>query len=256
MYLNAYQADLLGRIMATLAEPHTEAEVRAQLGRHMLELLNAQHYASYVWDAGAGRFDMGLSINMDPANLGRYERYYQFHDPITLRLQQHRRAVRVNDVMRQADLKRTEFFNDFLARDGLYWGINLYAWAGDQNIGDMRIWRDRRREDFSRDEAQLLDLVRPALTAALLRCRIARGDAPHEAPSRPSSPACGDESAALARLSPREGHVARLVAQGLTDKAIAQRLAISVTTVRTHLDNAFRKLGVANRVMLARRLGG
>jgi hypothetical protein len=68
--------------------------------------------------------------------------------------------------MPQCDLVRTEFFNDFLARDGLHWGVNLYAWVGDQNIGDMRIWRDRRHENFSSDDLQLLDLMRPVFTAA------------------------------------------------------------------------------------------
>ena len=100
----------------------------------MLDLLGAQHYASYVWDPLEQRFDGGTHINMDPANLDRYVSYYQHHDPITPSLQKHRQAVRVTDVMPQSQLRRTEFFNDFLARDGLYWGVNLYAWSGERNI--------------------------------------------------------------------------------------------------------------------------
>ena len=171
MYLSTHQTHLLANVMTTLAEPHCEREIRERVGRLMLDLLQAQFYASYVWDGQAGRFDAGVQINMDPANLERYDSYYQFHDPITHQLQRHRQAVRVNDVMPQTALKQTEFFNDFLARDGLYWGINLYAWSGHQNIGDMRIWRDRRRANFTRDEMLILDLVRPALVAALARSR-------------------------------------------------------------------------------------
>ena len=47
----------------------------------------------------------------------------------------------------------------------------------------------------------------------------------------------------------------QLVAQGLADKEVAHRLGISITTVRTHLDHVFRKLGVSNRVTLIRRVG-
>ena len=127
MHLTGRQADVLGRVMSTLAEPHVEADIRSELGVLMLDLLGAQFYASYVWNDALVCFDSGVQINMDAANLLQYERYYQFHDPITLKLQQHRRAVRVTDVLAQEHLSRTEFFNDFLARDGLHWGVNLYA---------------------------------------------------------------------------------------------------------------------------------
>ena len=157
--------------MTTLAEPHEEREIRIRVGELMLDLLGAQHYASYVWDDTQQCFDRGVQLNMDPANLAQYQRHYQYHDPITLKIQQHRRAVRVTDVLPQSQLRRTEFFNDFLARDGLYWGVNLYAWQADRNIGDMRIWRDRKRENFTRDDLEILDLVRPALVAALHRSR-------------------------------------------------------------------------------------
>ena len=239
MFLDGRQTELLGRVMTTLAEPHEERDIRVQVGSLMLDLLQAQFYASYVWDSELQRFDSGVHLHMDSANLARYDTYYQFHDPITLTLQQHRSAVRVTDVMPQRELMRTEFFNDFLARDGLHWGVNLYAWSGECNIGDMRIWRDRRRGDFSRDDLELLDLVRPALVAALQR---SRGGATAVLPA----------SRLEARLSAREREVARLAATGLGDKEIARCLGISPTTVRTHIDNAYRKLGVNNRVALAR----
>ncbi|WP_046111336.1 helix-turn-helix transcriptional regulator [Aquincola tertiaricarbonis] len=251
MYLSRCRADVLARVMGTLAEPLQEQQVRLQLGRLMLQLLDAQFFASYVWDEAGQRFGRGVHLEMDPANLAGYERYYQFHDPITLRMRQHRRAVRATDVMAQPALRRTEFFNDFLARDGLHWGINLYAWDGADNIGDMRIWRDRRHANFSDDDRDLLDLVRPAFVAALRRSRTAP-----PAPTAPPVPAAEPEDGAIAArlLSTRERQVAGLAAQGLPDKVIAQRLGIAVTTVRTHLEHAFRKLEVPNRAALAHRL--
>lgn len=248
MYLSRCRADVLARVMGTLAEPLHEQQVRLQLGTLMLQLLGAQFFASYVWDEAGQRFGHGVHLEMDPANLARYEQHYQFHDPITLQMRQHRRAVRATDVMPPPALRRTEFFNDFLARDGLHWGINLYAWHGAENIGDMRIWRDRRHADFSDDDRDLLDLVRPAFVAALRRSRGASHGA-SEAQPQP-------EGSAATLLSARERQVAGLAAQGLPDKAIAQRLGISITTVRTHLEHAFRKLDVPNRAALAHRLRG
>lgn len=45
------------------------------------------------------------------------------------------------------------------------------------------------------------------------------------------------------RLTPREREVAQLLAEGRTNREIAQRLAISVKTVETHRTQLMRKLG-------------
>jgi DNA-binding NarL/FixJ family response regulator len=51
-------------------------------------------------------------------------------------------------------------------------------------------------------------------------------------------------------LSPREAEVLREVAQGATNAEIAQRLYISLSTVKTHLAVLMTKLGARNRVEL------
>lgn len=54
-----------------------------------------------------------------------------------------------------------------------------------------------------------------------------------------------------ANLSPREGEVLQLVAQGATNKEIADSLFISENTVKTHLQNILDKLHLANRSQAA-----
>ncbi|MEY9856247.1 DNA-binding CsgD family transcriptional regulator [Catenulispora sp. GAS73] len=53
-------------------------------------------------------------------------------------------------------------------------------------------------------------------------------------------------------LSRREQTVARLVVQGLTNQQIAKRIRCSPETVKFHLRNIFRKLGIGSRVEIAR----
>src|ERR1035438_9971200 len=174
MFLSAAQSRTLSRLMVTLAEPHGEAEVREKIGMQLLELLGADYYASYVWDPARGVFGSRVALNMSDRNLRCYEAYYQYHDPTTSHMQQRREATLVEQVMPQSQLVKTEFFNDFLYRDGLYWGVNLYAWDGDQNIGDMRIWRSSKRERFGAETLGLLELIKPAFVAALKRARSDR----------------------------------------------------------------------------------
>ncbi|UFS99610.1 helix-turn-helix transcriptional regulator [Nocardia huaxiensis] len=53
------------------------------------------------------------------------------------------------------------------------------------------------------------------------------------------------------RLTPRELEIARLAADGLPNRDIAERLVLSVRTVENNLHIAYQKLGVANRSELS-----
>ena len=55
---------------------------------------------------------------------------------------------------------------------------------------------------------------------------------------------------ALETLTPREQDITRLVAQGLTNKEIAERLFLSEGTVRNNIVVVMEKLGVTNRTQL------
>jgi DNA-binding CsgD family transcriptional regulator len=55
-----------------------------------------------------------------------------------------------------------------------------------------------------------------------------------------------------AGLSAREVEVLRLVAQGLTDAEVAERLFLSPRTVSQHLRSVYNKLGVSSRTVATR----
>jgi predicted ATPase/DNA-binding CsgD family transcriptional regulator len=52
-------------------------------------------------------------------------------------------------------------------------------------------------------------------------------------------------------LTPREHQIAKLVAEGLTNRQIAQRLVIAPGTVKTHVERILGKLGMNTRVQIA-----
>jgi len=65
-----------------------------------------------------------------------------------------------------------------------------------------------------------------------------------------------DDDAAFAveeTLTPREVQVLELLAEGLPNKAIAERLGISDQTVKFHVSSISGKLGAANRTDAVRR---
>jgi DNA-binding CsgD family transcriptional regulator len=65
-----------------------------------------------------------------------------------------------------------------------------------------------------------------------------------------------DQRHGYSALTPAERDVVRLVAEGGTNRQVAEQLFISPHTVNTHLRNAFTKLGVRSRLELARLVAG
>ena len=79
--------------------------------------------------------------------------------------------------------------------------------------------------------------VHPTLTRALLR-DLSPAPASDQAPTEP--------------LTPREIDVLRLIAQGYTNRQVAEKLHVSVRTVESHRANLTGKLGIASRAELVR----
>jgi DNA-binding CsgD family transcriptional regulator len=252
MNLSQKETGIVFKIMHELTRSRDATELRRSVGMLLLRLLDAQYLASYVWDPASRQFVDRVSINMDDANLGNYESYFQFRDPITPTLQRRRTATCVSEIIDRKRFERTEFFNDFLSRDGLHYGVNFYAYAGGHSIGDLRIWRGRNKEDFSRRDVQILDAIGVAFTQALINCRLAA------APGEPSADV--DVLARIERignkasLTPRQKEIVASILFGNSDRAIADELCISLPTVRTHVQMIYQKLGVSSRTQLARRL--
>jgi len=330
--LSGGEVKLLFGIIEKLSASHDQDALRKDIFNDLLDLLKSDFIASFIWNDEQRVFENEVFLNMEPSNIARYDRHFQFHDPITFLLQKRRKATLVCEVMPQKELEKTEFFNDFLMRDGLHHGINAYAYDGDLNIGDLRIWRTKHRPDYGKRDAALLDTILPYFRNALRNARslaaaranketwqqlfelteralflfdekgrlvhrnevsqalernlpkeefrsfyklvlsLARKDlsqtrwgsfflsslevnsAHNGGPQRaiiayPSGAPSIDRTLLTQKhgLSRREAEISLLICKGLTDKEIAEILAASFSTVRTHIKHIFAKLDVTTR---------
>jgi DNA-binding NarL/FixJ family response regulator len=78
-------------------------------------------------------------------------------------------------------------------------------------------------------------LLDPAVQLRVIRAAVGR-----DRPAR-------REQALPDDLTPREAEVLRLMAQGLNNREIAERLVITDATVKTHVNNIFSKAGLRDR---------
>jgi DNA-binding CsgD family transcriptional regulator len=116
-----------------------------------------------------------------------------------------------------------------------------------EDLGRM-LAPDRPREAVALldDAAQRYDGCGAEHHAARVRTRLRRLGVRRRRTPEP------EPSHGLAALTPGERAVVRLVAEGGTNRQVAQQLFLSPHTVNTHLRNAFGKLQVRSRVELTR----
>ncbi|MCP1757304.1 helix-turn-helix transcriptional regulator [Bradyrhizobium elkanii] len=227
--ITSNELKLFGDIIHRLQRLGAQDDVRRAVLPDLVQLLRADGGCSCTWLETNQRFGGSIYVGAAPDIPSLYDDWYQFRDPITSRLRAARRATIVDDVMDRRDLTRTEFYNDFLQRDALEWGINIYMFdQRDRDLGDFRIWRRHGKANFDDREKVLLDVMEPFIRSALLRGRT-HSDG----------------------LTAREREVTELISRGCTDRDIARVLGISFGTVRTHISRVLEKLGCANRAELA-----
>ena len=88
----------------------------------------------------------------------------------------------------------------------------------------------------------------PELAAVVIREVLRRAGAPVPRPGRGDTPV--PSSLRAVGVTSREVDVLRLMGEGLTNTAIAQRLVLSPRTIETHVANLVAKTGVSNRAGL------
>jgi DNA-binding NarL/FixJ family response regulator len=94
--------------------------------------------------------------------------------------------------------------------------------------------------------ADLIDAIRliaggNALLGPTVTCRLLERFADNQPSSQP-------DPTIISGLTEREREILELLARGLSNAEIAQQLFLGETTVKSHISNLFRKLGVRDRV--------
>ena len=135
------------------------------------------------------------------------------------------------------DAVAASMYGRHLHRHGYGAPIVAYFRSEGRIASGLLLLRSLDARPFDAADASLLLDLHPFLEAAL-----AMAAAP---PQQPPS-GLGTEG-----LTPREAEVARRVAHGLSNAAIAMELGMSEATVKAHLTRVYAKLGVRSRTQLA-----
>jgi DNA-binding CsgD family transcriptional regulator len=143
-----------------------------------------------------------------------------------------RGARKVSDILSARAFRDRELYQYVYRPLGVEDTFRL--WLDPDPARGARLEFDRSRRDFAERDRHILDVLQPHLAQFYKRAVGRR---------RASFPLSGGDD----RLTPREREILEHVAAGLMNAEIAVELSISPLTVRRHLENVFKKLGVRTR---------
>lgn len=131
--------------------------------------------------------------------------------------------------MSAQDAAANRRYGDFLERFGVVDVVEVLAFEQGRPVAGISLLRGSEFGTFAMHELRQLQALQGLFEVAV---------------ARPSS------IAPRMQLTAREWQVAELLRAGCSNKDIARRLDVGLPTVKTHLINLFRKLGVGNRTEL------
>lgn len=259
LLLSAREQRVIADILYVCDEGESDPEVDlGDMLRAMMPLLGADKGAFCVPVRGAF---VSAHENHDTDTFTRYPSEL---DPIARSVSLYNRHVELgvwtrnelwyphNDVMR-----RSEYYNEFIVPRGCHDAIGISIALGGKptvaSLAQVLFHHDcARGRRFGAREHAVLRLLRPAIAGYIRRWqRALRYDSAIESASSVTDAPRGRAGS----LTRREFQIAELVAaKGLSNKALAQHLGVSVHTVRHHVESVMSKLGATSRTQIAIRL--
>ena len=153
-------------------------------------------------------------------------------------------AMRDSDLMPESERMNSRLYQDIYIPEGVHYVMRITLIWQSKMIGQFAFFRPREADDFSNHDLALGNLLAPHLTLKLAQLKRSPAEGGRNAQARNEF-----------KLTPRELEVVTLVAEGLSDEKIAEKLFVSNSTVKKHLYNAYSKMGVSNRLQLKMALG-
>lgn len=228
---------ILNRIGASILAEFTTEQIIDTVYFHVNQLMDAHSFAIGIYQPATGRFaytgarehDQVLPFfSADAHSTNRFSGWVFAH----------RQEVFINDY----EQEYTRYLpKSITPLQGLEPASLMYMPLFDQQgtmTGILSV-RSPRKNAYSHQSLELLRTLAVFIGRALEHAQVLN------APRQPARPL--PKSYFLDPLSARELEVLHLLAKGLPNRAIADALFVSPSTVKTHTLNIYQKLEVANR---------
>ncbi len=161
-------------------------------------------------------------------------------------------VYRWTDLYDEKERKERPITKRILEPMGIEYGLHAILNNEKGELGEINLYRIRTDGDFSDKEKEVLEILAEHITLRLAFLMTNDESVPNlminqKIPDK-------DSEAFDKLLTRREHQILMLASEGLKNDEIASRLQLSPATVKKHVQNGYKKLGVSSRTQLVRRL--
>ncbi|WP_335945236.1 helix-turn-helix transcriptional regulator [Pseudomonas sp. G166] len=195
------------------------------------QLIPVSRAAFYCVDRHLQAHDFSLQGMSGEMHRDYLDNYRQF-DPLQPRncLSSGLAVVPLGLAMARQPIRDNHRYRSFLQRYGVVDVVEVFAHRNGQPQAAISLLRTAEQGAFTHQQLTQLTALQTLLQLAVAHLP------PHED--------------ALSDLTPKERQIALLLRQGVSNKQLARELDVGLPTIKTHLINLFRKVGVSSRTEL------
>lgn len=151
-------------------------------------------------------------------------------------------VYRVTDIVSDDARMESEYYKKVYVPNNWHYSLHMVIYKERKFLGVITFYRTIGKDDFHYDDIFVLDMLKDHMAFRLEKSRGEQG-------------AAGEKltiSAAVKKydLTKREETILRLLLAGLDNDTICDQLVISINTLKKHVLNIYRKLGIKNRVQM------
>ena len=180
-----------------------------------------------------------VTYNCENKEKFTYDEMQYFRDIIT-----NKKSVvfRETDVVPEEVRVNTEYYHNIYMKN--HWNYSLHMVVAKENelLGYMSLYRAIGKDNFLYDDILMLGLLKDHLSYRLYESR--------EKTANVAKKITICEAVRRFELTKREEMILKLLMAGKENDEICEQLVISVNTLKKHVLNIYRKLGIKNRVQM------
>lgn len=252
-YLDENEWILLNEIAYNISYIFTVEEMQDEILNRWLPILipyDAAVLARLSRTADGGYvFTETYGYHLSPKMLDIWQEQTQKADAYRWLLYSNISATFRESAFREEDkLKNTPIYESFYEPNGLCYSAGLCICFREEPVGFLRLYRRKEKGEFAERDLFALSQLHKHLAYRLIY-EAKRGDTRFFFAKGYHDKICRQYN-----LTEREGEMLDLAVHGMTNEEIAQKLNISIHTVKKHFQSVYTKMNVHNRVQMVQNL--
>lgn len=142
----------------------------------------------------------------------------------------------------ESEWEKSEYYQRFAKPNNAYYILVLGLVFEQRQVGTLTFAREKQSGNFSDRDVEIFNLLKDHLALRVSQAIEVSVQTDKEQPAEDLSPILEEKG-----LTKREQEVIQCLQRGGTTKEICETLFISQTTLKKHITNAYRKLGIHSR---------